>query len=191
VGAHARRSPVETSETSDCVTRLFVCVWPDDSALAYLGQLADLLGDRLRATPPTRWHLTLAFLGDADPVAVAERLGSATLTRCELSIGSHPIRVGRNLLAAAVTGAEALAAAVEAAVAPARAQPAEQRPFLGHITIGRQARKHARLPSLTTAGPVMTVDRVALIDSQLTNNGPIYTTLGEYATVELTSDGER
>jgi RNA 2',3'-cyclic 3'-phosphodiesterase len=170
------------------VTRLFVCVWPDESALAYLQRLADLLGDRLQATPPTRWHLTLAFLGDADPVAVADGLAAARLPRCDITIGRHPIRVGRNLLAAAVTGVEPLAAAVEAAVAPARVQPAEQRPFLGHITIGRPARKHARLPSLTTAGPVQPVEWVALVDSRLTGNGPTYTTLGEYATV---TDGGR
>jgi 2'-5' RNA ligase len=163
--------------------RLFVAVWPDEPVLAYLDRLADLLGECVRATPRSRRHLTLAFLGDADPEAAADRLASTTLPRCVLTIDPRPIRVGRNLLAAAVTGGEPLAAAVEAAVAPVRTQPAEQRPFLGHITIGRQARKHTRLPAITTPGPVMTVERVTLVDSHLTRDGPIYTTLAEWATV--------
>lgn len=170
------------------MARLFVCVWPDEVGRDYLAQLAGLLGDQLRSTPPERWHLTLAFLGDADPVAVTDRLASAVLPSVEITIEQRPIRVGRDLLAAAVSGAAPLAAAVEAAVAPARVEPAERRPFLGHVTLGRITRghhtgKHARLPVAATDGPTMTVDRVALIDSRLTNDGPIYTTLGEYATV--------
>ena len=58
--------------------RLFVAVWPTPEAVAHLAAtLADPRpgGDALRWQPPERWHVTLAFLGQADPEAAVARLG--------------------------------------------------------------------------------------------------------------------
>jgi 2'-5' RNA ligase len=57
--------------------RLFVAIWPDAGARAALrGDLAaaQAAHPALRWQPEERWHVTLAFLGDADTGAAARRL---------------------------------------------------------------------------------------------------------------------
>jgi 2'-5' RNA ligase len=57
--------------------RLFVAIWPDAGARAALrGDLeaARAAHPALRWQPEERWHVTLAFLGEADTSAAARRL---------------------------------------------------------------------------------------------------------------------
>jgi 2'-5' RNA ligase len=72
--------------------RLFVAIWPDAAARAALR--SDV--DRARTAHPDlrwqaeeRWHVTLAFLGDVDPVAAGRRLDA--LARRSLP-AAEPVR---------------------------------------------------------------------------------------------------
>ncbi len=59
--------------------RLFVAIWPDDASRA---ALADTVHGARRAAPdvrwqpPERWHITLAFLGQADPGRTTARIST-------------------------------------------------------------------------------------------------------------------
>jgi len=48
--------------------RLFFAIWPDESVVAHLKQLAEPVMQTTsgKITPPENWHLTLAFLGNVD-----------------------------------------------------------------------------------------------------------------------------
>lgn len=62
--------------------RLFVAVWPDPGAKAALRSAVDaaaVVHPGLRWQPGDRWHITLAFLGDADPDQARRRLDRLTL----------------------------------------------------------------------------------------------------------------
>lgn len=72
-----------TPDGSPPLERLFVGLWPSPQAVAHL---AAALGgtDRpadpaLRWQPAQRWHITVAFLGQADPVRAGRRLDRLTL----------------------------------------------------------------------------------------------------------------
>jgi 2'-5' RNA ligase len=57
--------------------RLFVAIWPDAGARSALRADIERARERhpgLRWQPEQRWHVTLAFLGAADPSASARRL---------------------------------------------------------------------------------------------------------------------
>ena len=59
--------------------RLFVAVWPDDAArdaLADTVERARQAAPDVRWQPPERWHITLAFLGVADPGRAAARIST-------------------------------------------------------------------------------------------------------------------
>jgi 2'-5' RNA ligase len=48
--------------------RLFFAIWPDESVVQHLKQLAEPVMQTTsgKITPPENWHLTLAFLGNID-----------------------------------------------------------------------------------------------------------------------------
>jgi 2'-5' RNA ligase len=72
--------------------RLFVALWPDAAARAAIRRDVDATHaahPELRWQPEERWHLTLAFLGPADPGSVARRLD--TLARRGLPV-AEPVR---------------------------------------------------------------------------------------------------
>jgi 2'-5' RNA ligase len=59
--------------------RLFVAIWPDDAARhALSGTVAEAqsAAPTVRWQPPQRWHITLAFLGEAEPVRATNRITS-------------------------------------------------------------------------------------------------------------------
>lgn len=88
---------------------------------------------------------------------------------------------------------EALAGSVEE-VCAAHGFEREKRPFRAHLTLGR-ARRQERNPALASAIADLSefeagearVDRVLLMQSELTPSGPIYTILDE----AVLEDGDR
>jgi 2'-5' RNA ligase len=127
--------------------RTFVAAWPDEATRRRLSALELELGHskNLRLVGPTRWHVTLRFLGDVgdeqiallDPAlqaAVAEqpgpldcRLGPATAWFSRVRVLQLPAR-GLDQLAAVVTGATA-------SIVPEREGGGP--PFNGHLTLAR------------------------------------------------------
>lgn len=153
-------------------------------------------GDAVRWTRPEALHVTLRFLG-ATPEDRVSPLATA-LRRETTAVAPFPVRLGAlaafpNARRPRVLVLElddepagalaALAAAAERA-AVAVGFPPEERPFRGHLTLGRrhQQRRLLRLPDgeRAEAAP-FPVDSVVLFRSQLSSAGSTYTPLERIA----------
>jgi RNA 2',3'-cyclic 3'-phosphodiesterase len=167
-------------------TRLFVALWPDDAARASLADAVDEVRQAapdMRWQPPERWHVTLAFLGAADPGRAAARI--ATLMRSDDPIAPEPIR-----LAACGAFGPVLWVGVEhgpwltgLATELQRSLRVADRRFRAHVTVARargagaHIRARAAIPTLASyRGPSWTPDTVTLVESR-TGPQPEYTVL--------------
>lgn len=137
----------------------------------------------LRWTSREQWHVTLRFLGpvaDVDPVrlALAGVGAPAEVARLGPVVG----RFGHRVLHLPVAGLDALAAAVTSATAHLGASP-DDRPFTGHLTLGRAA-KDAKVDLRALAGaPVAArwnVAEVCLVESHLSPAGARYEVLDRF-----------
>jgi len=131
---------------------------------------------------PEQWHVTLAFLGDAEPERVAEALRALDHRSVTAVVGTRVGRLGRAVLMAPVTGCDTVAAAVRSRVRGVGSWR-EAQPFLGHLTLAR-LKNVAACPWATPLDEPLswTVDEVAVVVSELTPEGSRYTT---WATVPL------
>ncbi len=147
--------------------RTFVAVRPPAGAVAHLRAVLPSW-----PSPPERWHLTLAFLGEVeDPLSLAPALAQVCAGRAPLALrlaGSGafgrggPVWVG---VAGDRTGLTALAGAVAQACFDAGVD-VERRPYRPHLTVGRRGRPDpARLAAY--AGPTWTAPEVELVTSRL------------------------
>ena len=127
------------------VPRLFVAVWPPD-------EVAQAVAESLRPGPdadgvrwavPSRYHMTLRFLGEADETEVEAALAAQNLPRVGVTLGSTVERLGRNALVVPAQGLGGLAAAVAAATSRI-GRPPPERPYVGHLTVARIV--HSGLP---------------------------------------------
>jgi 2'-5' RNA ligase len=155
------------------VHRLFVAAWPPADVVADLERLPRAPSPGVRWVRPEHWHVTLRFLGDAEPERVAARLRATRLPRSEAVLGPVVSRIGRSTVALPTAGLDALAAAVVSATADLGTPP-DPRPFRGHLTLARLRHRAA----CGVAGARLTarfaVDEVVLIDSTLGADGPTY-----------------
>lgn len=145
--------------------RLFVAVRPSAAALT---SLAGALG----VAVDSRWHITLAFLGEqpaADPflAPLSDVAGGSAAFELSLSGG---LTFGARVLAASVTGdVEALshlARDVQDACRSAGAD-VDDRPFRPHLTLARGRRLHVPAALAAHDGPPWRVDVVELVRSHL------------------------
>ncbi len=190
--------------------RLFVAVWPDEATRHLLhGLEAELGGVRgLRFVGPSRWHVTLHFLG-APGVGGAVAAGGlddvvARVTRglqagcaafpgpveCHLGPGTAWFTAVRVLQLPAV-GLDALAAAVRAATSPIMPKPRDEQPFNGHLTVARAKGRRLGAAVLGQMSGIpfeaaFPVEHVDLVASAPSPEGHVYTTL---ARVPLGSEG--
>lgn len=129
--------------------RLFVAVWPSPEAIEHLSAAVDAVRSApaaagVRWQPVTRWHLTLAFLGDVPDARVPDLVG-----RLERAARRHepaaPVRFrgagtfGHRVLwigVAAPPSLAALAASVQAGMRRAGIE-LEDRPWKAHLTLAR------------------------------------------------------
>lgn|SRR5215468_6086499 len=186
------------------MTRAFLALVPDEEVRAAVGAEIDRLRPLSRAVawvPVANLHVTLKFLGelDADRLeevgrALAEAAAEAPAFSLALhGVGAYPgLERPRILWVGASDGALAarhVQARVEAALGR-RGFPPETRPWHPHLTIGRVFdERHWR----REAGPplrqalaegarrdfgTLSVDRVALMRSDLSARGARYTELG-------------
>ncbi len=161
-------------------------------------RLVRLQDELRRAEADVRWvrpetlHLTLRFLGEIDASA-ASRLGKDLAAE---AAGRPPLPIsieGAGLFPTVVwVGCRGelapLAAAVDA-VARAAGLPADGKPFVPHVTIGRvkTTRNVERLRAALPGGPLgaFVARELLLVRSTLTPAGPIYEGAG---TFPFTSD---
>lgn len=181
--------------------RLFVSVEPSAEAVAELRRVVATLqvsrasepGRSTRVADPSRWHLTLAFLGDVP----AARLPDAASAVAAAAAGVAPLRLrlsgggtfGRGRFAVLWAGFSGDTDAVGTLADRVRAQlrkarlPFDHKPFKAHLTLARPGdRVGAELLAADVAtlaayeGPQWTVSSLSLVSSQLGPN-PVHTTV--------------
>lgn len=162
------------------MARLWIGIWPPDDVVAVLEELhrKDQVGTRF--VRPENWHVTLRFLGDADPDDVDERLRATSLPAAVATLGPAVDVLGEQMLVAPVRGVEDLATAVRTATADLGTDPVPRR-FDGHLTLARMKRR-ANVPRVL-GHPVYAewdVTTIALVQSHLRHDGVRYDTLAEY-----------
>lgn len=165
--------------TAPRLHRLFVAAWPDADTRARLAELPHPDEPGIRWVPPANWHVTLRFLGTAEPDEVAERLADTTLPGATARLGPAIDRLGPQLVVP-VAGVDELAAAVAAATDDL-GEPARL-PFRGHLTVARTKR---RATSTTVGTPVAArfeVGAITLTRSELLPDGARYSTVAAFAT---------
>lgn len=131
----ARRQPATTGEPSSIEARLFLAVRPPPEVIGAIGALPRTPEADIRWSDPADLHLTLRFLG---PVGVDEVTAAIDrlqpLPVAEVRLDPVVERLGRAVVIPA-HGLEALAGEVRRATATL-GRP-DDRPFVGHLTIGR------------------------------------------------------
>jgi len=164
------------------LVRCFVGLWPCDEVRDVLSRRPRPEHPGVRWVTPEQWHVTLAFMGNAEPGSVVEALSGLEHPPVTAVVGTRVGRLGRGVLMAPVSGCDALAAVVRARVEGIGSWR-ETQPFLGHLTLARLKNVAACPWATPLEAPLSwTVNEVAVVVSELTPSGSRYTTV---ATVPL------
>lgn len=123
-------------DTGDATARLFVAVRPPEDVLARLRRVPRPESPEVRWTPEDQWHVTLRFLGQARPGPVADALAGVAAPARAARLGPAVERLGRGVLMVPVAGLDDLATEVVHRTAEL-GDPPDDRPFRGHLTLGR------------------------------------------------------
>jgi RNA 2',3'-cyclic 3'-phosphodiesterase len=161
--------------------RLFVAAWPPPEVVEVIErQVPRPPRPGVRWVPPENWHVTLRFLGRADPEEAASALGSLVAEPAMAEVGPAVAALGRSVVCLPVAGLDALAAAVRTATAGV-GEPADPRPFTGHLTLAR-GRGGRGLPSLgVPAEASFAVGEVLLVRSETRPDGAVYHPVGRWS----------
>ena len=158
-----------------------MAVWPDRAAAEALAALdrPDLPG--LRWSRPDQWHVTLLFLGEADPLPASSSLARARFPPGPVIAWAGPAlsRLGRTVLQVPVAGLDGLAAAVAGSLTDPAGSGGEA--FTGHLTLAR-ARRPGDLGPLVGA-PFRVewpVGEVTLLSSRRGPQGSDYKVVGRW-----------
>ena len=161
------------------MVRLFVAVWPPPPIVEELRALARKDRRGVRFVAPENWHVTLRFLGEADPGRVAAALDEATLPAARARLGPGVDLLADRALVVPVDGVDELAAAVVRATADLGEPPRKR--FVGHLTLARLGRRATTLALPPALGALVDgefeVTEVALVRSRLDPQGAHYETL--------------
>lgn len=161
------------------MARLFVAAWPDDATRTALARLLGPEEVDVRRVPRANWHVTLRFVGEADPDELVAALGGAELPSATARLGPAVEMLGSHLVVP-VSGVDELAAAVRAATAGVGER--SERPFRGHLTLARTKRN---VRSCFVGQPIAAefpVREVAVVASTLDPDGARYETIAVFPT---------
>lgn len=159
--------------------RLFVAVWPSDELVSALAALPRPEAAGLRWTRPDQWHVTLRFLGEADPDEAAVALGALAAAPAVAEAGPATRLLGNRIVMVPVAGLDRLAATVVDATDEV-GEPPGDRAFTGHLTL---ARSKGPVPPGTAGTPVagsFEVGEVCLVRSRTLPEGAVYETLERF-----------
>jgi 2'-5' RNA ligase len=169
--------------------RTFVAAWPDEPTRRRLAALDLGREKNLRLVGPTRWHVTLRFLGDVTdeqlgPLGEALVGCAATLREpVECRLGPATAWFARvRVLQLPAHGLNPVAAAVRDATVSLVSEPADgSPPFNGHLTLARVKGRLGAQAQAALAGipfeSAFAVGHVDLVASEPSPQGHVYTTL--------------
>ena len=154
--------------------RLFLAVRPSDDAATTLRSLHRKDAQGVRFVPPENWHVTLRFLGQAEPTAVIDAMRHVLLPPARARMGPAVDVLHQRALVVPVSGVDPLAAVVGAATREV-GDPVPRRPYSGHITVARLKRT-ATMPRILgeRVHAEWDVNQIELIVSRLHPDGVEY-----------------
>jgi 2'-5' RNA ligase len=166
------------------MARLFIAVWPSDDVAAELIALRRKDARGVRFVAPENWHVTLRFLGDADPDEVASALDGMRPGAARAVVGPGVDVLDGRVVVLPVGGLEPIAAEVDARTACIGSSRPRKR-FLGHLTLAR-LKPGAQIPPVVGAlvRAEFDVDEVTLVQSRLDASGPRYEIVERWAVGE-------
>jgi RNA 2',3'-cyclic 3'-phosphodiesterase len=162
--------------------RLFIAIWPDEAsrdALVTTVHEARTAAPDIRWQPAERWHVTLAFLGQADPEESRRRIAAHVITGLP---APEPVRLaGAGAFGSVIwVGVEHGPWLGDLASGLQRALRVADRRFRAHVTVGRvrgeggPARAREVVPLLRPHdGPGWTPAELTLVESS-TGPAPEY-----------------
>ena len=115
------------------MARLFIAVWPTEDVVAALFSLPRQDQQGIRFVPVENWHITLRFLGEAEPDEVIKAFGVATVAIARAHLGPSVELMAERALVVPVQGLDALADAVTKLTGQIGKTP--RRRFVGHLTL--------------------------------------------------------
>ncbi|MBI4934300.1 MAG: RNA 2',3'-cyclic phosphodiesterase [Actinobacteria bacterium] len=156
--------------------RLFIAVWPTEEAVEELAMLPRKDQRGVRFVPPENWHITLRFLGEANPDVVIAAVDDVVLPSATVQLGPGVDVLSDRALVVPAHGLDHLADAVRDATANI-GQPARRR-FVGHVTLAR-LKPNADMPRALGAfvQAEFDVHEIALVQSRLEAEGARYSTI--------------
>jgi 2'-5' RNA ligase len=160
----------------DGVPRLFIAVWPTEEVAEELAALPRKDQRGVRFVPPESWHITLRFLGEANPYEVIGALDDVVLPSAVARLGPGVDAFSDRALVVPVAGLDELADVVRDATAHIGQAP--RRRFVGHLTLAR-LKPFADMPRAmgSFVQAEFEVGEVALVQSHLDPDGARYTTI--------------
>lgn len=163
------------------MARIFVAAWPPDNVAEALTALPRPEVGDLRWVPRENLHVTLRFLGDTPPGAVAARLGAAQLPPATVALGPTVSMLGERVVMAPAVGLDALAAAVVEATADL-GRPPPHRPFVGHVTLARcRSADTCRRATGTPIDLAFAVQELVVVQSDTRPDGARYSPVARVA----------
>ena len=157
-----------------------MAVWPSDDVRERLRALPRKDRPGVRWVLPDNWHVTLRFLGDADPTEVEAALDAVAFESVDLRFGPGLDLLGERAIVVPVHGLGELARAVVEATRGIGTHDPPRR-FNGHLTVARLKRRaHIRDVVGLPVSAEQVVDEVALVASTLHPDGARYETLGTW-----------
>jgi 2'-5' RNA ligase len=165
------------------MTRLFVAVWPPEEVVADLTALPRKDQRGVRFVHPDNWHLTLRFLGDANPDAVIAALDGIEFDRTEIRIGPGVDLLGDHSLVLPASGLDTVAADVTDRTRDLGEPPRKR--FTGHLTLAR-LKPYAKMPHALGAmfDATFALEEIALVQSRLHPDGARYDTLATWSATD-------
>ncbi len=158
------------------MARLFVAVWPPEEVVAGLTALHRKDQRGVRFVRPENWHITLRFLGNADPDEVIAALTGTTLAPARAHLGPAIDIIAERALVIPVDGLDALAGRVTERTSRIGEPPRKR--FVGHLTLAR-LKSHVPMPRALGAlvSAEFDVREIALVQSLLDPQGARYETI--------------
>lgn len=181
-------SPTKTRSTEDAepgrAQRLFFALWPSDKVVQQLRSLQHALSVRGRRVSPDNFHITLAFIGNADldyarclrQAAAKVRAAPFTLQLDRLGYFKKP-----RIAWIGPSHSPEVFAALHSSLVDALTVcgfVAEARPFHPHVTLLRNAECQPVEPCVPLAWPV---SDFVLVESKPTAAGVHYSVIQRYA----------